>query len=203
MMMTTSPIVSILLAIGFIAVGFYFANCVFLNMTRVLSAMGMDRTLPEWFSKVSERFHTPVNAAIFYVILAIGLNVLFRYNTEVQTTMIFGGAFTSVGVIAVTGLSAMFFARRAKHVYDASPVASRTFLGMPLLAVAGAVTFICAGGVTVANLLVPELGFTTGWARTLLLLSLVVSAVWFFAFRAWQKRNGVDIDLSFKQIPPE
>ena len=203
MMMTTSPIVSILLAIGFIAVGFYFVNCVFLNMTRVMSAMGMDRTLPEWFSKISERFHTPVNAAIFYFIVAIGMNVLFRFNAEVQTTMLFGGAFTSVGVIAVTGLSAMFFAKRAKHVYEASPVASRTFLGMPLLAVSGAVTFVCAGGVTVANLLVPELGFTTGWARTLLLLSLVVSAVWFFAYRAWQKRNGVDIDLSFKQIPPE
>jgi hypothetical protein len=74
---------------------------------------------------------------------------------------------------------------------------------MPLLAVAGAVTFLCAGGVTVANLFVPELGFTTGWARTLLLLSLVVSAIWFFAYRAWQKRNGIDIDLTFKQIPPE
>jgi amino acid transporter len=203
MMMTTSPIISILLAIGFIAVGFYFVNCVFLNMTRVLSAMGMDRTVPEWFSKVSNRFHTPVNAAIFYLVLAVGMNILFRYDAEVQTTMIFGGAFTSVGVIAVTGFSAMFFAKRAKHVYEASPVASRSFLGMPLLAVAGAVTFLCAGGVTVANLFVPELGFTTGWARTLLLLSLVVSAIWFFAYRAWQKRNGIDIDLTFKQIPPE
>lgn len=203
MMMTTSPIVSVLLAIGFIAVGFYFANCVFLNMTRVLSAMGMDRTLPEWFSKVSSKFHTPVNAAIFYFVLAVGLNLLYRFNEEVQTTMLFGGAFTSVGVIAVTGFAGVMFARRAKHVYDVSPVARHRIFGLPLIAVAGAITFLCAGGVTVANLFVPELGFTTGWARTLLLLSLVVSAVWFFAYRAWQKRNGVDIDLTFKQIPPE
>ena len=202
-MMTTSPIVSFLLSIGFIAVGFYFANCVFLNMTRVLSAMGMDRTLPEWFSKISQRYHAPLNAAIFYFILAIGINLLFRYDEEAQTTIVLGGAFTSVGVIAVTGLAAVFFAYRAKHVYDVSPVAKHRLFGLPLIAVAGAVTFLAAGGVTVANLFVPELGFTTGWARTLLLVSLLISAVWFFAYRAWQKSRGVDIDLTFKEIPPE
>jgi amino acid transporter len=203
MMMTTSPILSILLAIGFIAVGYYFATCVFLNMTRVLSAMGMDRTLPEWFSKVSQRFHAPVNAAIFYFLVAVGLNVLYRYDTDVQNTMLFGGAFTSVGVIAVTGLAGVLFAYRAKHVYEASPVAERKLFGLPLIAIAGGVTFLAAGAVTVANLLVPELGFTTGWARTLLLVSLIVSAVWFFAYRAWQRSRGVDIDLAFKQVPPE
>lgn len=203
MMMTTSPIVSILLAIGFIAVGFYFANCVFMNMTRVLSAMGMDRTLPDWFSKVSQRFHAPVNAAIFYFIIAVGINVLFRFDEEAQTTIVLGGAFTSVGVIAVTGLAAIFFARRAKHVYDVSPVARHRLFGLPLIAIAGTITFLCAGGVTVANLFVPELGFTTGWARTLLLVSLVISAIWFFAYRAWQKSRGIDIDLTFKEIPPE
>ncbi|MBN8869034.1 MAG: APC family permease [Solirubrobacterales bacterium] len=203
MMMTTSPIVSLLLSIGFIAVGFYFANCVFMNMTRVLSAMGMDRTLPEWFSRVSQKFHAPVNAAIFYFIVAVGINFLFRYDEEAQSTIVLGGAFTSVGVIAVTSLSAIFFVKRAKHVYDVSPVAKHRLFGLPLIAVAGAVSFICAGGVTVANLFVPELGFTTGWARTLLLISLVVSAIWFFAYRAWQKSRGVDIDLTFKEIPPE
>ena len=203
MMMTTSPIVSFLLSIGFIAVGFYFANCVFMNMTRVLSAMGMDRTLPEWFSKVSQRFHAPVNAAIFYFIVAVGINILFRYDEEAQATIILGGAFTSVGVIAVTGLAAVFFAYRAKHVYDVSPVAKHRLFGLPLIAVAGVVTFLAAGGVTVANLFVPELGFTTGWSRTLLLVSLLISAIWFFAYRAWQKSRGVDIDLTFKEIPPE
>lgn len=203
MMMTSSPIVSILLAVGFIAVGFYFTTCVFLNMTRVLSAMGMDRTIPEWFSRISERFHAPVNAAIFYFVLAVALNVLYRFDDEVKNTMVYGGAFTSVGVIAMSGLAGMLFAYRARHVYEVSPVAKHRILGLPLIAVAGAVTFLAAGGVTVMNLIYPELGFTTTAARLLLLLSLVVSAIWFFAYRAWQKRNGVDLDLAFRQLPPE
>lgn len=204
MMMTGSPVVLILLSLGFLAVGYYFATCVFLNMTRVLSAMGMDRTLPGWFATVSERFHAPVNAALFYLVVAVGLNVLYRVNDDIRNTMLFGGAFTSVGVIAVTGLAGVLFAWRAKPAHDTSPIARHRLFGLPLIAVAGGATFLAAGTVTVLNLILPELGFTTGWARTLLLVSLLVSALWFFAWRAYQRHvNGVDIDLAFKQVPPE
>jgi basic amino acid/polyamine antiporter, APA family len=201
--MTSNPIVSILLAIGFIAVGFYFAVCVFLNMTRVMTAMGMDRALPQWFSKVSERFHAPVNAAIVYLVAAVGLNLLFRYNEDVRTTLTLGGAFTGTGIIAITGLAGVFFAYRNKAVYEVSPVAKYKILGVPLIAVAGAITFLAAGSVTVANLFVPELGFTTGSARLWILLTVLIAAVWYVANRQYLKSKGVDIDLAYKQVPPE
>jgi amino acid transporter len=204
MMMTSNPIVLILLSLGFIAVGYYFATCVFLNMTRVLSAMGMDRTIPEWFSKVSERFHSPVNAALFYLLLSLGLNILYRVNEAVQITMIYGGAFTSVGVIAVTGLAGLFFAYQAKNIHDASPVGNYRVFGLPLITVVGVISLLGAGSVTVMNLVFPELGFTTFAARALLLVSLIASAIWFFAYRAYLKRwRGVNPDLAFKQVPPE
>jgi basic amino acid/polyamine antiporter, APA family len=202
-MMTSSPIVSILLAVGFVAVGFYFAVCVFLNMTRVMTAMGMDRTLPSWFAKVSERFHAPVNAAIFYLLLAIGLNLLFRYNADVRTVLTLGGAFTGTGIIAITGLAGVLFAKRAKAVYDVAPVAKYKILGIPLIAVAGGVTFLAAGAVTVANLFVPELGFTTGSARLWVLLTVLIAMIWYVGNRLYLRRKGVDIDLAFKQVPPE
>lgn len=204
MMLTSSPIILILLSLGFISVGYYFATCVFLNMTRVMTAMSMDRTLPAWFSKVSERWHAPTSAAVFYLLLAIALNLLFRWDKSVETPMVYGGAFTSVGVIAVTGLAGVLFVYKAKAIYDVAPVARYKFLGLPLIAVTGAITFLAAGAVTAMNLIYPELGFTTTAARLLLLLSLVVSAVWFFGYRAYQRRaKGVDIDLAFRQVPPE
>ena len=204
MMMTSNPIVLILLSLGFIVVGFYFATCVFLNMTRVLSAMGMDRTIPQLFSKVNQRFHAPINAALFYLLLALGLNVLYRFNESVQFTMVYGGAFTGIGVVAVTGLAGVFFAYRAKNIHDASPVGRYRILGLPLITVVGALTFLGAGSVTVMNLIFPELGFTTFAARALLLVSLIVAAIWFFVYRAYLKgMRGVNPDLAFKQVPPE
>jgi amino acid transporter len=41
-------------------------------------AMSLDRLLPEWMSKVDERFHTPVNAHIAYFLASIP--VIFLYN---------------------------------------------------------------------------------------------------------------------------
>jgi amino acid transporter len=204
MMMTSNPIVLILLTLGFLTIGYYFSTCVFLNMTRVLTAMGLDRTLPEWFAKVNERYHAPINAAIFFGAMSVGINVLFRYNSDVYLAMVFGGAFTSVGVIGLTGLAGVLFPWRARAVYDVSPVAQYRFLGLPLISVAGAVTFVGAGTVTIMNLVFPELGFTTGWSRALLVLSIAVAALWFYAYRAFLKsRYAINIDLAFAQVPPE
>jgi hypothetical protein len=101
-------------------------------------------------------------------------------------------------------LAGVLFVYKAKAIYDVAPVARYKFLGLPLIAVTGAITFLAAGAVTAMNLIYPELGFTTTAARLLLLLSLVVSAVWFFGYRAYQRRaKGVDIDLAFRQVPPE
>ncbi|HWK28271.1 MAG TPA: amino acid permease [Solirubrobacter sp.] len=204
MMMTSSPVVIILTSLGFILVGVYFATCVFLNMTRVMCAMGMDRTLPEWFAKVSARFHVPANAALFYAGLAVAFNVLYVLVPSVQTPMLLGGVLTSTGMVGVTGLCGILFVVRGGDVYRSSPVFGKKVLGIPVPAFAGAIALIWAGGVTIANLVVPDLGFTSWAARILVLASLALSIVWFYAYRAWLRaRRGIDIDLAFKSVPPE
>ena len=40
-------------------------------MTRVMVAMSLDRLLPEQVSRVSDRFHTPVNAHVIYFLASI------------------------------------------------------------------------------------------------------------------------------------
>jgi len=52
-------------------------NC-YIGMTRIMVAMSLDRVLPEWFSKVDERFHTPVNAHLAYFLASIP--IIFAYN---------------------------------------------------------------------------------------------------------------------------
>jgi hypothetical protein len=68
----------------------------------------------------------------------------------------------------------------------------------------GGILLVVSGAVTESNLIFPELGLTSLAARLLLLVSVVCTFVWFWAFRAYQKRrNGVNIDLAFAQIPPD
>ena len=204
MMTTDNPIVLILLSLGFIAVGFYFATSVFLNMTRVLSGMGVDRTLPKWFGKISKKTHAPINAAIFYLALATILNILYWFSPSIRNTMMLAGAFTGVGIVAITGLAGVLFPYRAKSIFDASPVAKYKLFNLPLITVVGAIVFLAGGGVTLMNLIYPELGFTTPEARGLIVFSLIASFIWYYLYRAYLKSfHGVNTDLVFKQSPPE
>ena len=74
---------------------------------------------------------------------------------------------------------------------------------MPLITIAGVVGFVVGAALTVANLIAPELGLTGWGARILLLATLAAAALWFFGYRLYLRRHGIDIDLAFQQVPPE
>ena len=62
MALAGSPIIVVLIAFGYILNSFQIVNNCYIGMTRVMVAMSLDRLLPEWVSRVSDRLHTPVNA---------------------------------------------------------------------------------------------------------------------------------------------
>ena len=64
MALAGSPIIVVLIALGYILNAFQIVNNCYIGMTRVMVAMSLDRLLPEWVSRVSDKFHTPVNAHI-------------------------------------------------------------------------------------------------------------------------------------------
>ncbi|MGA2110991.1 MAG: APC family permease [Anaerolineales bacterium] len=121
--MTASPIIVIIIAAGYLLNSFQiFCNC-YIGMTRIMVAMSLDRLLPEWFSKVNERLHTPVNAHLAYFLAS--LPIILGYNLVTQP---FSWAYLTLGVtfgcgyvFIFTCLAGALFPYRAKEVYDASP----------------------------------------------------------------------------------
>jgi basic amino acid/polyamine antiporter, APA family len=144
--MTSNPIVVFLLAIGFLLNGFQiFCNC-YIGMTRVMVAMSLDRVLPEWFSRVDERFHTPVNAHIAYFLASIP--VILGYNLVTQPFtwggLTLGVTFGCGYVFVFTCLAGALLPYRAQAVYEASPGAKYKvsgFVGL-LFTLIGVVSFI-------------------------------------------------------------
>lgn len=200
---THNPLVVVVVGGALVLVGYYFAVCVFLNMTRVMCAMGLDGTLPAWFAKVSARFHAPVNAAAFFGLMSLGMIVLYRFDPDAASVVMYGSVLAGTAMLGITGLGAALFPWRARVTYEIAPVATYTVLGVPLITIVGVFTFIVAGGVSILNLVVPDLGLTSWTARALLLVSVVLAAAWFLGYRTYKKRRGVDIDLAFRQLPPE
>jgi amino acid transporter len=137
-----------MVAVGFVLNSFQIANNIMIGCTRIMVAASLDRAMPEWFSRVSERLHTPVNAHLAFMLASIP--AILCYNlvpgwVALTLGVTFGGGLGFTG----SALAGIFFPYKAKEVYAASPGSKYTvnpYLGM-LLGVAGIVAWIWAAWV--------------------------------------------------------
>jgi len=178
--LTASPLVVILIAFGYILNSFQIVNNCYIGVTRIMVAMSLDRLLPEWFSKVNERFHTPVNAHLAYFLASIP--VILAYNLVggwIGLTL--GVTFACGYVFAASSLAGAMLPFRAKEVYEASPGAKYTVNGLVafLLTLLGAAAFILT-----AWILAP-MAFTNAALIWLVRLgAIVVTLAFVYPFRA-------------------
>ena len=125
---TLSPWVVLIISFGFILNSHQIVHNCYIGMTRILVAMSLDRLLPEWFSKVNERYHTPVNAHLAYFLASIP--IILAYNlVPGWVGLTLGVTFGCGYVFIITCLAGALLPYTAKEVYDASPGAKYTVNG--------------------------------------------------------------------------
>jgi hypothetical protein len=98
-------------------------------------------------------------------------------------------------------------------VYEASPGAKYKLGNIPWLTILGGIGAVFGFAMVLAFLFAPQLGVLGNWnfeefprnlwAQIIAIAIIVISAVWYFAAKAAQKRRGINVDYAFKEIPPE
>jgi basic amino acid/polyamine antiporter, APA family len=205
-----NPIVTILIAFGFILNAHQIVHNCYIGMTRVMVAMSFDRLLPEWISRVNERLHTPVNAHVAYFLAS--LPVIWLYNnfaygegdsTVSWTSLTLGVTFACGYVFVATALAGALLPFRAKAAYEASPGAAYTIGGYPLVTLIGLLG--AAFGVVFLYLFLTneQLGLTSQLAYTVVGGVLLFSAAWYLIAKQLRRSSGINVDYAFKEIPPE
>jgi amino acid transporter len=191
--MTASPIVVLIIGLGYILNSHQIVHNCYIGMTRVMVAMSLDRLLPEWFSRVNERYHTPVNAHLAYFLASIP--VILAYNLVggwVGLTL--GVTFACGYVFIISCLAGALLPYRAREVYEASPGAKHKVSGYigVVFTLLGVLAFIWTAWV-----LAPQ-----AFASSTLLVWLVrlgsIAAVILFLY---PMRNNLQDWLSGKEIP--
>ncbi len=207
---SASPLVVLLIGFGFIMNGHQIVHNCYIGMTRVMVAMSLDRLLPEWFSRVSERFHTPVNAHVAYFVASIPVIILynkFAYGEGDDfvswTSLTLGVTFACGYVFVATALAGALLPFRAKALYESSPGAAYRIGGYPLVTVVGIIGFVAGVLFELLFIFNDALGLTTTLARVVVLAILIVSAVWYVAVKMVRRSSGINVDYAFKEIPPE
>jgi len=141
--LTGSPIVVLLISIGYILNGHQIVHNCYIGMTRVMVAMSLDRVLPETISKVHEKYHTPVNAHVAYFLASIP--VILCYNlVPGWVGLTLGVTFACGYVFIISCLAGALLPYKAKDVYESSPGAKykvNGFIGL-LCTLVGVLGFI-------------------------------------------------------------
>jgi amino acid transporter len=202
-MLTSNPLIVTLVALGFIVGGFAIANVVFVNSARVMMAMGLDGSLPRFFSDVSEKRHTPVKAATLWSACALGVCAIFSYVPSWFTIVLIGGAIGSVIVVGVTCLGAAVFPYRAPEIFRASPAGRYKVGSVPLITIMGVLGTVLTGALVVVALVNSSLGLTSTSAHLVIGGAFVTGIIVYAAVRIYRRREGVDTSLAFRYVPPE
>jgi basic amino acid/polyamine antiporter, APA family len=209
---TASPLVVILISLGYILNSHQIVHNCYIGMTRVMVAMSLDRVLPEWVSNVNERLHTPVNAHLVYFLASIP--VILAYNLAPGWTgLTLGVTFGCGYVFVVTAIAGALLPYRAKEAYEASPGSHYKIGNVPLVTVMGVLGGIFGTVMVLAFLFSPQLGVLGNWnfadfpknlwAQIIAIGIIVVAAVWYWLARRARLARGINVDYAFKEIPPE
>ncbi len=206
-----NPIVTIIIALGFILNAHQIVHNCYIGMTRVMVAMSLDRMLPEMVSRVSDRFHTPVNAHLIYFLAS--LPVIYLYSnyavddgaggTTTWYSITLGVTFACGYVFVGTAIAGALLPFRAKALYEASPGSKYKFMGIPLVTIVG--TLGAAAGAVFIYLFLTEakLGLTSDLAYQVVAFVLLFSLGWYLVTYFVRRSSGINVDYAFKEIPPE
>ena len=204
-MLTDSVLLAAVIMAGFIAWIWFWIPAELAYTTRTMIAWSFDRIAPEGLGYVSDRFHTPVVAIGASTAAAIVFMALIAYAniqllTLVEVLLVVWGAAMVCAVI---------FPFTQPSLFSTSPVSRSRIIGLPLVSVTGLIATLffaytiyllwndpnAAGPLIAPGKITLEFWIVLG--------TVVFGVLWYLFIRSYRRRQGIDIDLAFKQIPIE
>ena len=197
-----NPIITVLVAFGFMLASLQITCNCYIGCTRIMVGMSLDRTLPAWFSKVSSRFRTPVNAHVVYFALGVLWCIGYNYSAS-WYSLTLGVTFAAGYVFVFSSLAAALLPYRAKALYEAAPGASLKLLGIPLVTIFGLIGFVAGMGAEIA--FVTKSGYGLKGTTPYIVVAAIIAAclVIYWIGRTYQKGKGIDVSYAFLEVPPE
>ncbi len=214
MFLVDQPILQLVVIVAMSAWFFGWAATVFLSSTRVIFAAAFDRLLPEKMAEVDSRTRAPIYAMLAMVIS--GLIVSFLYVFDIFGFYSF--TLMSTLVIAITFLgttiAAILLPYTKKELYEASPIAKYKIVGIPMITIAGIIFAAFLLFLLYQWLLDPNALYGIGYSinpdgyknlNSLIFMAFMygLAVVIYLVARVYRKRQGVDLDNVYKEIPVE
>ena len=202
-LMTGSTVLNVIMGVSFILWNVLLLFVIAMICTRNLFAWSFDGVAPKQLATVSERTHAPWVAAILITAISIVLLALYVFTSfftiVVNYIVIFSIAFW------MASFAAIFLPYRRPDLFaQASEGVKRKILGIPVITLLGVGNLVLFTLILIASFKTPAFSGPTGSRANLFVVGIYVSGfILYFIARAVQKARGVNLDLLYKEIPPE
>jgi len=197
--MNPNPIMFLIISIAYIIWGVWFVPQNIMLNSRTMLAWGFDRIMPKKFADVDPKRHVPVfNILVVFVISLIFLVLL---ATSPWLTLV-SSIFALSIIAAFVGLAAIAFPYRRKQLFEASSAKWRV-RGIPVLSILGLLTFLACLFLGYMFYTQDVLLANSTYSLYMIVGILASGFILFFIARAYRKRQGIDVDLAYKEILPE
>jgi basic amino acid/polyamine antiporter, APA family len=201
--MTGSTILNVIMAVSFFLWNFLLLFVIATVITRNLFAWSVDRIMPDAVTKVDRRFHSPWVATLIVIVASEILLVLYVFTTFFQEVsnyiVLYSIAFW------VASFAAILLPYRRPEIYNAAPdFVRRKIGGVPVLVLFGVGNLVLFSLVLYSAFKLPAFSGPTGTDAVLFVIGIYVAGLLVYvAARAIQRRRGIDIDLAYREIPPD
>jgi basic amino acid/polyamine antiporter, APA family len=202
-LMTDSTVLNVLMGISFILWNGVLLFVIAMICTRNLFAWSFDRIIPEAVTKVSPRTNAPWVSTVIVVAVAEALLAIYVFTTFFNQVsnyiVIFSVAFW------MASFAAILMPYRRPDVFEQAPVeVQRRVFGVPVLSLLGVGNLALFTLILWGSFKTPGFSGPTGGKAVLFVIAIYVSgAAVYLISKAVRRRQGVDLDLLFKEIPPE
>lgn len=167
--------------------------------SRAMFAWGLDDMAPKRFASVSTKTHAPVFSIVILMVIAELVLALYSFTSLV--TIISGLLMFSITflVMSVTGI---VFPYVKKDVYENSPATIKV-LGLPLMSICGVIGAVFCSFMLYRCFMDKTAGGLGTSSMYIAAGIVVLSFIWYFAFKAYAKSKGEDVSQRYKEIPVE
>jgi basic amino acid/polyamine antiporter, APA family len=195
-----SPVVGIVAIIGFTIGLIVWLPQTLLLVSRNMFAWSFDRVMPDRLSAVDSRSGSPLWAIGLMLVLSIASTAIYAFTTWFTSLSALLGLTLPLLITAVAGILLPF---RRRELVENSPY-NRRIGGIPLLSIVGSLAFLGFAAAVAVLLWDPgsgaSLSANPGKLELAVAVYVVGIVIWYVA-RAVRRTQGIDIDLSYRELP--
>ncbi|MEM1985005.1 MAG: APC family permease [Candidatus Korarchaeum sp.] len=204
----TNPLgytLALIAALSFIICDYMYIPLGYVAASRIAVAWGMDRMGPRWFSEVNPRWASPVkNLTFFFIACELGI-ALYCFGGAGPISSLDCPATEGMSLWGVTALGALIFpfVRKVRSIWETSPYRNWRIGSIHIISIAAIVDLINVAIIEYFYYTTPELEGISIEGLIAFIFVWTGGMLWWAYWRWRNKKEGIDIDLAWKELPPE